>query len=170
MKARLSIRTVLAAFVPIVFSAACSDRDDEDGGIDIFSAGSEIDTIDSIAAAGSDLLPSSASASQVTSAGLRALTQAEPHVEFLITAERKLQVTFLDEVDNLDSLPEQPISIVLIDQPERPAIAFEMEGRVLTSSDPLPEDDACRLGVSYPGVSSDLVDVLPSLAEWKLVD
>lgn len=98
--------------------------------------------------------------------GVLAFTVASPHVEFRLTTERRLQITFLDEEDNLSSLPGQPITVRLVDPSQQSALTFAMAGRVLTSDLPLPDGEGHRLAARYTGIS-DHLDVLPPLNEWE---
>lgn len=71
--------------------------------------------------------------------GGRLLTVVEPHAEFFITAERKVQITFVD--DNLRPIaPAQQSVVVTTGQRSNPTtLKFVRAGNVLLSENNLPD-------------------------------
>jgi hypothetical protein len=71
--------------------------------------------------------------------GGRVLTEVEPHAEFLVTDDRKVQITFVD--DDLKPVPaaEQSVRVVAGDRSNPTKLEFTKSGDVLVSDKVLPE-------------------------------
>lgn len=78
--------------------------------------------------------------------GGRLIESVEPHVEFLIREDRRVQITFLG--DDLKPVPagDQLVSLIGGDRSAPFHLAFAKEGNSLLSEQPIPE------GNNHPGV------------------
>ena len=73
--------------------------------------------------------------------GGRLLTSIEPHAEFFVTSERKVQVSFLD-VDNQPApLAGQTVSIIAGDRSSPTTLTFAASATSFLSNEVLPEGD-----------------------------
>ena len=70
--------------------------------------------------------------------GGRVLTVIEPHAEFFVTAERQVQITFVD--DNLQAIPptEQTVIVTAGNRSAPVTLNFVRRGNVLVSDGALP--------------------------------
>lgn len=74
--------------------------------------------------------------------GGRLITSVEPHFEILVTDERKVQLTFLEEDNKTTIAPAgQVVSMIAGDRSSPTALAFTKSGNVLVSDKTLPEGD-----------------------------
>ncbi|MEM7146113.1 MAG: hypothetical protein AAF591_13325 [Verrucomicrobiota bacterium] len=78
--------------------------------------------------------------------GGRLFYSVEPHAEFLVTEDRKVQITFVDENDKLVPVAEQTVSVIAGDRSNPTKLAFAKSGDVLISDGPLPD------GNNFPAV------------------
>lgn len=71
--------------------------------------------------------------------GGRVLTSIEPHAEFFVTAERHVQIGFVD--DDLKQIPaaDQSVDVVAGDRSKPTKLTFRKSGEVLISEEPLPD-------------------------------
>ncbi|MEM8955403.1 MAG: hypothetical protein AAGD22_14715 [Verrucomicrobiota bacterium] len=76
----------------------------------------------------------------------------EPHAEFLVTKDRKVQITFVDENDKIVPVSEQTVTVIAGDRSSPTKLTFAKSGDVLLSDAPLPE------GETFPAV----VQIKPS--------
>lgn len=85
--------------------------------------------------------------------GGRIIESTEPHCEFYVTADRMVQISFLDDAGNL---VKPPYSVTLIGgsrgHPTR--LSFEIENDVLVSNQPLPEADIIPVVVQFEDLTS----------------
>jgi hypothetical protein len=74
--------------------------------------------------------------------GGRVLTSIEPHAEFFVTADRKVQIAFLD--DDLKPVPaaDQVIKVTAGDRKSPSKLEFQKSGDVLISDVALPDGNA----------------------------
>jgi len=73
--------------------------------------------------------------------GGRLMTSVEPHVEFLVMKDRKVQITFVDD-DNKPVKPgKQKIRVTAGDRKKPTKMTFEQKGNVLISDVALPAGD-----------------------------
>jgi hypothetical protein len=71
--------------------------------------------------------------------GGRVLTATQPHAEFFVTADRKVQITFLGE-DGKDTAPAgQTVTVTAGERSAPTKLTFIKVGEVLVSEQPLPE-------------------------------
>jgi len=74
--------------------------------------------------------------------GGRLITSVKPHLEFLVTEDRKVQLTFLEDDHKTVIAPaEQVVSVVAGDRSNPTALAFARSGDALLSDKALPEGD-----------------------------
>ena len=73
--------------------------------------------------------------------GGRLLTSIEPHAEFLVTADRKVQVSFLDADNKPTALAGQTVSVVAGDRSNPTTLTFKGSDTAFLSDNPLPEGD-----------------------------
>ena len=71
--------------------------------------------------------------------GGRLLTSVSPHVEFLVTADRKIQLTFVDDAGQPIAPAGQSATIISGDRSAPTTLTFSRQGDVLISNAPLPE-------------------------------
>ncbi len=71
--------------------------------------------------------------------GGRVLTEVEPHAEFFVTGDRKVQITFVDDDINAVTLGEQSVSVIAGDRSNPTNLAFARSGETLISDKALPE-------------------------------
>jgi len=70
--------------------------------------------------------------------GGRLLVALEPHAEFLVTADRKVQITFLDRNDKPVAPAEQVVMVTAGQRSSPTKLAFVRSGDVLVSNVALP--------------------------------
>ena len=80
--------------------------------------------------------------------GGRVLTAVEPHLEFFVTKDRKIQITALTEDLKPAKLAGQVISVTAGDRSKPTKVEFKEEGGVLLSSNTLPEGNDFPVSVS----------------------
>ena len=71
--------------------------------------------------------------------GGRIMTDIEPHAEFLVTKERKVQITFLDDEGKALAPAGQTISVICGQRSAPTRLKFEVKDGVLISDKALPE-------------------------------
>lgn len=71
--------------------------------------------------------------------GGRLINTVEPHLEFFVTKENFVQITFLDEKNKVIAPKEQTVSLIGGDRQNPIRLRFEKRGKVLISSVALPE-------------------------------
>ena len=76
--------------------------------------------------------------------GGRILTGVEPHAEFFVTGDRKVQIAFID--DDLKTVPvaDQTVTVVSGDRADQTRMTFAKSGDVLLSEQALPD------GMNFP--------------------
>lgn len=78
--------------------------------------------------------------------GGRILTKVEPHAEFFVTDDRKVQITFVDDDHKTVPVTEQIVNLITGDRSDQTKISFAKSGDVLLSEQALPE------GMDFPVV------------------
>lgn len=71
--------------------------------------------------------------------GGKILTTVEPHAEFFVTAERKVQITFLDESGQAIAPTGQTVTVICGDRSNPTKLTFAKSGNSLVSEGMLPE-------------------------------
>ena len=71
--------------------------------------------------------------------GGKVLTSIEPHAEFFVTDDRKVQITFVDDDVKPIALAEQTVSVIAGDRSSPTSLAFAKSGNVLLSDKALPD-------------------------------
>jgi hypothetical protein len=71
--------------------------------------------------------------------GGRIITSVEPHLEFYLTKERKIQITFLNDHGEVIAPEEQVVSLIGGDRQNPIRLRFVSKGSVLLSDKALPE-------------------------------
>ena len=71
--------------------------------------------------------------------GGRLITEVEPHVEFLVTKEKKVEIRFVDDDNKVVAPGEQVISVVMGDRSAPTKLTFAKEGNKLVSDKAVPE-------------------------------
>ncbi|CAA6694231.1 MULTISPECIES: hypothetical protein [unclassified Lentimonas] len=71
--------------------------------------------------------------------GGRIIDSVEPHLEFYVTPDRFVQITFLDAHGQAIPFTEDEISAIGGDRSSPITVEFERKGDVLVSEEPLPE-------------------------------
>lgn len=77
--------------------------------------------------------------STATPNGGRLLKNIEPHAEFFVTPERKVQITFLDEKGKAIAPAEQTVTVICGERSDPTRLEFVRENEVLLSKTALPE-------------------------------
>ena len=80
--------------------------------------------------------------------GGRVITAVEPHLEFLVTKDRKVEITALTEDLKATKLSGQVIAVVAGDRSKPTKLEFKAEGDKLVSSNALPEGNDYPVSVS----------------------
>ena len=80
--------------------------------------------------------------------GGRVLTGVEPHLEFLVTKDKKVEITALTEGLKADKLNGQIVSVVAGDRSKPTKLEFKEEGGKLVSTGTLPEGNDYPVSVS----------------------
>ncbi len=80
--------------------------------------------------------------------GGRVLTAVEPHLEFLVTKDRKVQITALAKDLKPAALSGQVISVTAGERSNPVKLEFKEEGGKLVSTNTLPEGDGFPVSVS----------------------
>ncbi len=90
--------------------------------------------------------------------GGRVLTAVEPHLEFLVTKDRKVEITALTETLKPGKLSGQVIAVTAGDRSKPTKLEFKEEGGKLVSSNALPEGNDFPVSVSIkPSASGKAV-------------
>lgn len=76
----------------------------------------------------------------------RLLTAVEPHVEFLVTADKKVELRFVDDDNKVVAPGSQEITVTMGERSKPTKLTFTKEGDKLVSDKPVPE------GNDYPTV------------------
>lgn len=70
--------------------------------------------------------------------GGRVLTKVEPHAEFFVTAERKVQITFVDDDGKVVAPGTQVVSVITGERSAPTTLTFAKSGNALVSTAALP--------------------------------
>jgi hypothetical protein len=71
--------------------------------------------------------------------GGRVITSVEPHLEFFVTEERFVQITFLNDANEVVTPEDQSVSLIGGDRQNPIRLRFVKKGQELVSTEPLPE-------------------------------
>lgn len=92
--------------------------------------------------------------------GGRILTGLEPRAEFFVTAERKVQITFLSEDGKAIAPAEQVVTVFTGDRSAPTKLTFSKSGNALVSGAPLPNGDDFPTVVQIkPAPSATMVSI-----------
>jgi hypothetical protein len=86
--------------------------------------------------------------------GGRVITAVEPHLEFLVTKDRKVEITALTEALKPGKLSGQVIAVTAGDRSKPTKLEFKEEGGKLVSSNALPEGNDFPVSVSIKANAS----------------
>lgn len=78
--------------------------------------------------------------------GGKLITDVEPHVEFFVTKDRKVEIRFVDDANKVVAPGAQVITVTLGDRAKPTKLAFAREGEKLVSDKTVPD------GNDYPTV------------------
>lgn len=70
--------------------------------------------------------------------GGRIITSVEPHAEFFVTKDGKVEIRFLDDDGNVIPLAQQGVSVVAGERSAPTQLRFIRQGNALISEQPLP--------------------------------
>jgi hypothetical protein len=87
-----------------------------------------------------------ASAKKAGPTGGKLITEVEPHVEFFVTSEKKVEIRFVDDDNKIVAPAEQVITATLGDRKNPTKLTFTKDGDKLVSSATVPD------GNDYPTV------------------
>ena len=73
--------------------------------------------------------------------GGRVITSVEPHLEFLVTADRMVRITVVDDEGKAQPLGEQSVTVIGGDRANPTRMSFSKEGESLGSDKAFPEGD-----------------------------
>lgn len=71
--------------------------------------------------------------------GGRLITKVEPHAEFFVTKDRKVEIRFVDDDNKVVAPGEQVISVTLGDRSAPTKLSFTKDGNMLISDKAVPE-------------------------------
>lgn len=71
--------------------------------------------------------------------GGKLITEVEPHVEFFVNKDKKVEIRFIDDDMKVVAPGEQVISVILGDRSAPTKLAFTKEGNMLISDKAIPE-------------------------------
>ncbi len=78
--------------------------------------------------------------------GGRLITSVEPHVEFLVTKDKKIEIRFVDDANKVVAPGTQEIAVTLGERSKPTKLVFTKSGDHLVSDKPIPD------GNDYPTV------------------
>ncbi len=70
--------------------------------------------------------------------GGRLITAVEPHAEFLLTADRKVQIAFLDDAGKIVPPADQVVTVITGERSSPTKLSFTKSGNVLISDGTIP--------------------------------
>ena len=85
-------------------------------------------------------------AAKAGSTGGKLITEVEPHVKFLVTKDKKVELRFIDDANKMVAPADQVISVTLGERSKPTKLTFTKEGDKLVSDKMVPE------GNDYPTV------------------
>ncbi|SKB01819.1 hypothetical protein SAMN02745166_03470 [Prosthecobacter debontii] len=71
--------------------------------------------------------------------GGKLITEVEPHVEFFVNADKKIEIRFVDDDNKVVAPAEQVIAVTLGDRSAPTKLAFTKDGDKLVSDKTIPE-------------------------------
>jgi hypothetical protein len=71
--------------------------------------------------------------------GGKLITEVEPHVELLVTADKKIEIRFVDEANKVVAPGEQVIAVTMGDRSSPTKLAFTKSGDKLVSDQAIPD-------------------------------
>jgi hypothetical protein len=71
--------------------------------------------------------------------GGRLITEVEPHVEFFVTKDKKVEIRFVDDDNKVVAPGEQVITVIMGDRSAPTKLAFTKDGNKLVSDKAIPE-------------------------------
>ncbi|MBX7210161.1 MAG: hypothetical protein K1X78_17715 [Verrucomicrobiaceae bacterium] len=71
--------------------------------------------------------------------GGKLITEVEPHVEFFVTKDKKVEIRFVDDDNKVVAPGEQVISVIMGDRSAPTKLAFTKDGNKLVSDKAIPE-------------------------------
>ena len=71
--------------------------------------------------------------------GGKLLTKVEPHVEFFVNKDKKVEIRFIDDDMKIVAPGDQSISVILGDRSAPTKLSFTKEGNMLISDKAIPE-------------------------------
>ena len=71
--------------------------------------------------------------------GGRLIQTVEPHAEFLVTKERRIEVRFIDDAGKVVAPADQTVTVTMGDRSEPTKLTFTRTGDALISSGPIPD-------------------------------
>jgi len=89
--------------------------------------------------------------------GGRLITAVEPHAEFLVTKENKVEIRFFDEENKAVAPGDQSVSVIMGDRSAPTKIAFAKEGDKLVSDKAIPSGDDLPTVVQIKGADGKTV-------------
>lgn len=71
--------------------------------------------------------------------GGKLITEVEPHVEFFVTKDKKIEIRFVDDDNKVVAPGEQTVSVIMGDRSAPTKLAFTKDGNKLVSDKAIPE-------------------------------
>jgi hypothetical protein len=71
--------------------------------------------------------------------GGKLITDVEPHAEFLVTKDKKIEIRFIDEANKVVAPAEQVVTVTMGDRSAPTKLAFTKSGDKLVSDKTIPE-------------------------------
>ena len=94
--------------------------------------------------------------------GGRMVTKVEPHLEFFVTKDRKVKITFLDDDKKALDPGDKEVKLTCGERSKPVKMTFVKEGKSLVSKEALPD------GKSFPAVLQVKVDGKPDFDRFQL--
>jgi hypothetical protein len=69
----------------------------------------------------------------------RLITAVEPHAEFLITKDKKIEIRFVDDANKVVAPGAQEVAVTIGERAKPTKLTFAKQGDTLVSSGPIPE-------------------------------
>ena len=105
--------------------------------------------------------------------GGRILDSVEPHAEFLVTADKKIEIRFLDDAGKVVAPAAQVVTVTMGDRANPTKLAFTKNGDKLVSDKAIPEGEELPVVVqikSAPDAKSAAAKFTLNLAKCSTCD
>jgi len=139
MKNRKNLLTALITCAMLTWNTSYADNHDHEAGHDHSAHAADAQAAHKDAKSKDDHSEHSEKKAEAGPNGGRIITSVEPHLEFYLTKERKIQITFLNDHGEVIAPEEQVVSLIGGDRQNPIRLRFASKGSVLLSDKALPE-------------------------------